>query len=299
MKKALVLVTIILSIFIGLMLTPNDIQEDKPYIAVTNFALYEISSEIVKEKIKIINLIPFGVEVHSYRPSVKTMTLISKAKLFVFNGISMEPWIKKEFSNQMDMSMFVNLRDACDQHDHEGHHHSKEDFDPHYWLDLKNMQTMTEVLNTKLGKLFPQEAEVFSANAKIYIKKLKKLDEQYKEALSECKKREIVVNHNAFAYLGTRYDFYTHAITGLSADEQVSAKKMKEITDLVKNENITTIFFESFVSDKVALTIANETGAEVSSLQPLANVTKEEAQKGYIKLMQDNLKKLSKAMLCQ
>jgi len=67
----------------------------------------------------------------------------------------------------------------------------------------------------------------------------------------------------------------------------------------VKKEHIKTIFFESFVSDKVALTIAKESGAEVSSLQPLANVTQEEAKKGYIPLMQDNLEKLSKAMLCQ
>ena len=299
MKKALILVALVLSIFVGLLFVSNDKQEEKPYIAVTNFALYEICSQIVKGKVEVKNLIPFGAEVHSYMPSVKTMTLISKAKLFVINGLSMEPWIKKEYSNEMDMSKFVHLKGACDEHAHEGHAHAKEDFDPHYWLDLVNMQKMTEALTKKLSELFPSNAQLFSTNAKVYIEKLKALDLQYKKSLKVCTQREIVVNHNAFAYLGSRYDFHTHAVTGLSSDEQVSAKKMKEIVDLVKDENIKTIFFESFVSDKVALTIAKETGAEVSSLQPLANVTEEEAKIGYISLMQDNLEKLSKAMQCQ
>ena len=299
MKKALVLVAIILSIFIALMLTPTEEAETKPYIAVTNFPLYEIASKITDSKIEVKKLIPFGVESHAYMPSVKTMTLISKAKLLVYNGLSMEPWIKKEYKNALNMSQYVQLKDACAEHEHHGHSHEKEDFDPHYWLDSSNMIMMTKVLSEKLSRLFPEYKESFSSNAKAYIQKLEALDKEYSETLQNCKQKEIVVNHNAFAYLSARYGFHTHAVTGLSADEQVSAKKMKEITDLVKEEHIKTIFFESFVSDKVARTIAKESGAEVSSLQPLANVTQEEAKKGYIPLMQDNLEKLSKAMLCQ
>ena len=73
---------------------------------------------------------------------------------------------------------------------------------------------------------------------------------------------------------------------------------MKEIADLVKEEGIKTIFFESFISPKVSQTIAKETGVQVQSLQPLANVTQDEASQGYIVLMRENLKKLSSAMEC-
>jgi zinc transport system substrate-binding protein len=74
---------------------------------------------------------------------------------------------------------------------------------------------------------------------------------------------------------------------------------MREVTDLVKEEDIKIIFFESFVSDKIAQTISKETGASVQSLQPLANVTEDEAKKGYILIMQENLRKLSAAMECE
>ncbi|MDF1881083.1 zinc ABC transporter substrate-binding protein [Sulfurimonas sp. MAG313] len=121
----------------------------------------------------------------------------------------------------------------------------------------------------------------------------------YTKKLEHCERREIVLNHNAFGYLGNEYKFTSHTLTGLSPEEQVSAKKMKEITDLVKKEGIKIIFFESFVSDKISRTIAKETGAKVDSLQPLSNVTKEEASKGYIALMQENLEKLTLAMECK
>ncbi len=124
------------------------------------------------------------------------------------------------------------------------------------------------------------------------------LGDEYSRALSLCTRHEIVVNHNAFGYLAKKYNFSVHSVTGLSPDEQVSAKKMKEISDLVKEEGIKIIFFESFISPKVSETIAKETGVHVQSLQPLANVTQDEAQQGYIILMRENLKKLSLAMEC-
>jgi len=304
MKKALILVALLLAVFIGEMLMFENnakTKEGTPYIAVTNFAIYEIANTIAGQQIEVKKLVPFGVETHSYIPSVKTIAELSKAELFVFNGLGMEPWVKKEYPNQMDMSKFVKLRSASEEeHEcHEGHDHGDEEADPHYWLDIDNMILMTEALTVELSKHFPQHAQEFSNHSKLYIAKLKTLSSEYSEELKNCAHREIVVNHNAFGYLGERYGFDSHSITGLSPDEQASAKKMKEITDLLSEEKFNTIFFESFVSPKLAQTIGKETGVKVESLQPLANVTQEEAKKGYIALMRDNLHKLSAAMECE
>ena len=243
-----------------------------------------------------LKLLPYGVEVHSYMPSVKTMSTILRAKLFIYNGQGMEPWIKQDYAHALDMSAFVKLND--NKHENEdGHHHGKSD--PHYWLDVDNMVLMTQAIQKKLNKLFPEYKSLINKNAQAYVENLSLLEKEYAQELQVCKKDEIVVNHNAFGYLASHYKFDVHSLTGLSPDEQVSAKNMKEMTDLVKEENINTIFFESFVSDKLAQGISKETGAKVESLQPLANVTEEEAKKGYILIMQENLKKLSYAMECE
>lgn len=304
MKKALILVALLLALFIGEMLmfeNNTKAKEAHPYIAVTNFAIYEIASTLAGNHIEVKKLVPFGVETHTYIPSVKVIAELSKAELFVFNGLGMEPWIKTEYPNQMDLSKFVKLKSAAEEEEegHEGHEHGHEDADPHYWLDIQNMVLMTEALTKELNKHFPQYEQEFADNSKVYIEKLKALEAEYSKVLENCSHREIVVNHNAFAYLGERYRFDSHSITGLSPDEQASAKKMKEITDLLSREKFNTIFFESFVSPKLAQTIAKETGVKVKSLQPLANVTQEEAKKGYIGLMRENLYKLAAAMECE
>ncbi len=308
MKKAFILVALLLAVFIGNILmfennTPS--EEEPPYIAVTSFPLFEIADKLVGEKIAIKKLIPFGLETHTYMPSVKTMTEISGARLVLFTGVGLEPWIKKEYTNALDMSRSVRLNDIDeahdeeDDHDHDGHQHGAEGVDPHYWLDIDNMIRMTEFLSEKLGNKFSEHKPLIENNARAYIKALKNLKEEFGSALKSCKRDEIVVNHNAFGYLAKEYGFSVHALTGLSPDEQVSAKRMKEITDLVREEGVTTVFFESFISPKSAQTISNETGVQVQSLQPLANVTQDEAARGYIALMQENLKKLSTVLECE
>lgn len=303
MKKALILVVFLLAFFIGeMVIVENKTPTQKPYIAVTSFALYDISNHVAGGKVDIKKLVPFGVEMHTYMPSAKTMSELSNAELFIFSGLGIEPWIKKEYPNQLDMSRFVNLQEVhgekCAEDGHH-HHHDEDEADPHYWLDIDNMILMTEAITLNLSKIFPEYKSLFDQNAKTYILELKNLDKEYVNAVHSCKHKEIVVNHNAFGYLGKRYGFSSHSVTGLSPDEQVSAKKMREITDLVKDEDIKVVFFESFVSPEVAQTISNETGAKVESLQPLANVNRDEEAKGYIELMRDNLQKLKIAMECK
>lgn len=303
MKKALILIIIVLAVFIAEIVIFDEsghTQEAKPYIAVTNFALYDIATHVLGEQVEVKKLIPFGVDTHTYMPSVKTMSELSRAELFLFIGLGMEPWIKKE-QNGLDMSRFVHLKaQACSHEDeHKHHEHGEGSLDPHYWLSIDNMILMTKALAIKAAEHFPEQSAEFQKNAQAYIEQLKELDTEFKERLAHCKRTEIVLNHNAFSYLGQSYGFTSHSVTGLSPDEQASAKQMREIIDLVKNEGIGIIFFESFVSPKVSETIAKETGARVDSLQPLANVTEEEAGRGYIGLMRENLAKLSSAMECE
>ena len=86
---------------------------------------------------------------------------------------------------------------------------------------------------------------------------------------------------------------------GLSPDDKPSAKAISDIIDIVKNQNVSTLFFEELASDSVIKTIAKETGVKISSLSPLGNVAPEQVNQGYIHLMLNNLIKLQEALHCQ
>ena len=60
------------------------------------------------------------------------------------------------------------------------------------------------------------------------------------------------------------------------------------------------IFFETLVSPKLAETLAREVGARTLVLNPIEGLTKDEqaAGRGYVELMEENLKNLRTALEC-
>ncbi|MDX1296590.1 MAG: zinc ABC transporter substrate-binding protein, partial [Sulfurimonadaceae bacterium] len=133
-----------------------------------------------------------------------------------------------------------------------------------------------------------------------YIDQLEQLRQEYRKALKMCEQKYLVSNHDAFGYLARSNGFETVAVTGLSPEQRPSARVMAEVMDLVNDKGIDTVFFEAFVSNNVARALARETGTSVDSLQPLANLSSDEAasNENYITIMRKNLAKIANALEC-
>ena len=279
----------------------------KPIVAVSTFSLYDITKHIAQETVEIVNILPFGVDAHSFEPTPKLMVALQKSKLVVYSGAGLEPWTEGfEFSSKViDMSKHVKLRELqSDEFDHHEHHdgqcaHSK--IDPHYWLDIQNMIVATNVITQELIEIAPQNKNLYIGNAQKYMNSLRNLDEDYQDGLSSCRVSTIITNHNAFAYLSKKYNFNVEALSGFSPDSEASAKDITRLMKHIQEERVTTIFFESFVSDKLIKSIAKDTNVQVDVLQPLGNITADEANanKTYEDIMRENLTKLNKALMCK
>lgn len=281
-------------------------------IGLSTFALYDIATNVAGDTQEFFMLMPFGADAHSFEPTPELIAKIQRSSLIIFSGAGLQPWIEDfDFENRaVDMSHHVKLKviDGEDNHEHEHEHHDHEKghcssgaVDHHYWLDIANMVKMTEMVTRELIILSPTNKEFYNKNKDSYIAMLKTLDADYKKILSSCKKETIVVNHNAFSYLSEKYHFHTEALSGLSPDAQPDAKTMIKLIEVVKEHNLSTVFFESFASDKAMKSIAKEANVEVDVLQPLGNITADEAKNNmsYEDIMRQNLDKISKALECK
>lgn len=282
-------------------LNAKDLVE-KPTIATSTFALYDISKYIAGESAEVFMILPFGVDAHSYEPTPKEMIKISKSDLVFYSGAGLEPWIKGfAFKNRaVDVSKKVELRDLQSDHEHK-HTHSHHGIDPHYWQDPQNMIKAAEYITKVLCEISPQNRDLYTKNQKSYVDMLKKLDDDYKKALSSCKADTIIVNHDAFSYLANRYGFHVEALSGLSPEAEPSAKNMVKIIEHIKEHKVSTLFFESFASDRAIKSIAKEAKVKVDVLQPLGNITADEAKADlrYEDIMRKNLQKISQALECK
>ncbi|MEA1955135.1 MAG: metal ABC transporter substrate-binding protein [Campylobacterota bacterium] len=284
-------------------------------IGLSTFALYDIAKNVGGDTQEFFMLMPFGADAHSFEPTPKLIAKIQRSSLVIYSGAGLQPWIEDfDFENRaVDMSHHIKLKivdndNSCshEHHDENEHqHHHKESssgaVDHHYWLDMDNMVKMTEMVTRELIIISPKNKDLYNKNKDTYITMLKKLDADYKKILSSCKKETIVVNHNAFSYLSDKYGFHTQALSGLSPDAQPDAKTMIKLIEVVKEHNLSTVFFESFASDKAMKSIAKEAGVGVDVLQPLGNITADEAKNNmsYEDIMRQNLEKISKALECK
>ncbi|MFS0868929.1 metal ABC transporter substrate-binding protein [Paenibacillus xylanilyticus] len=188
-------------------------------------------------------------------------------------------------------------------HDHEtdaeeGHTHDHGGLDPHVWLSP--VLAIQEVRNIEAGlaKAAPEHAEQFKQNADAYIAKLETLDQDFKAAVTDSKRKDFITQHAAFGYLAQQYGLKQVPIAGLSPEQEPSAAQMASVIDFAKEHQVKTIFFETLVSSKVSETIASEVGAKTAVLNPIEGLTEEEIAAGmdYIGVMKQNLDALKQAL---
>ena len=318
MKKAL-LILLIMFLFVTLLLflgqeKPKSITT-KPTVMVSTFALHDIVSHLAGESVELKMLIPFGQDVHAFEPTPKSMVEISKSALFIYSGAGLEPWIKGKIlaSNALDISKHVKLHvlkksdehEDHDEHDveenHHEHAHGDNEVDPHYWLDIGNMILSAQTIKAELLKLNIMDKDILEKNYTDYVSALEALKSKYIKQLKTCANPILVLTHNAFGYISARYNFEVESISGLSSDAMPSAKTMAHINDIVKEHNVSTLFYERFVSDKMVQSVSAQSGAKVDYLQSLANISALDAKnkKSYIDFMELNLAKMTDAMGCQ
>jgi len=179
--------------FISLQKAPKTSQE--PTVATTTFALYDITKHIAGDTLNVINILPFGVDPHSFEPTPKLMIQLQKSAIVFYSGAGLEPWTHGfHFPHKaVNISKFVKLRKLSDEHER----HHENGLDPHYWLDFDNMKIATKVITEELIKLLPQNKELYKSNEKSYIAMLDNLDRSYKNALNSCKNNTVIMSHNA------------------------------------------------------------------------------------------------------
>ncbi len=200
----------------------------------------------------------------------------------------------------IDASKGIELVEGTEEEDHdheheEEHHH---EHDPHVWLSpVLAEQEVTNIQNG-LTKADKTKADTYKKNAEKYKEKLKTLDNKFRTAFEGAKQRDFVTQHAAFQYLAKEYDLHQVAIAGLSPDQEPSPARLAELQKYVKENNISTIYFEEVASPKVAETLANETGAKLEVLSPIEGITDKEQKKGmdYIAYMEQNLQALQKTI---
>lgn len=304
MKKLAIFSLILIILSIGLVYLAGSRRDNA--LVVTIYPLADMMSNLVPDK-EITTIVSSSTEPHDFEPTPEDLKRIYNSDLFVYIGDNLEPWVK-DFQNTVEgrvngiefASYFDPLPMKEDGYSEVELEAFYENTDPHYWLDPIKAKEMVTFMSQELKTLYPEQYDDIDLNEYNYLQELSSLDQEYSAGLLNCSQDKIIVSHNAFGQLASRYDFEIVSINGLSAESEPSSSVLAEIVEIVNQENIKYVFVETAVSPDFAETIANETGVEILVLNPLESLSDEEVEQGedYLSIMRSNLDNLKIAMEC-
>ena len=261
-------------------------------------------------------IVPPGADPHSYEPTSKQLTEIAKGDLFLLTGTTLEPYSKKiqESLKGTDVRFIETSKDVTllesdatlhaheeeghtedeQAHEEEGHDHGK--YDPHVWLDPVNAKAMARSITVALSKEVPKDKATFEKNLKAFDQQADALDKEFKQAVADGSKKELLVTHAAYGYLAERYGFTQLPISGISPSDEPSQKQLAALVKEARMHDLKYVAFEETVSPKVARVIQKEIGAKSVTIHNLESVTKSQQNSSYFKLMEENVQTLEQAL---
>jgi zinc transport system substrate-binding protein len=243
------------------------------------------------------SLTPPGAEPHDLELTPKDVGAMVDADLVVhlagFQPAIDEAAAAEAADHSWDAGTAADLVPVSDASGKDG-----DGLDPHFWLDPTRLAAVGDALAERLGDLDPDHAATYEKNAADLRDDLEALDAEIEDDLADCAVDTLVASHDAFGYLGDRYGFDVVGINGLSPSQEPDPAALAEITSLVEERGITTVYTETLVDPSVAETVANEAGVDTAVLDPLEGLTDKSAGKDYLEVMRADASTLRKGQSC-
>lgn len=250
--------------------------DDSESVVAAFYPLAWAAEQVVAEGTEVVNLTPAGAEPHDVELSPRDLEAIRDAQLVIYVGSGFQPAVEDAVSERDGPVLDVLDGDS----------------DPHVWLDPARFAHIVAELAAHADR--PEAGAALA-------RRLAELDASYRRGLRRCARSAIVTSHASFGHLAARYGLTQLSLTGNSPEAEPGPRELGRLLDDVRASGATTVFSEPLVSDRVAETVARETGAQLAVLDPLEGLSEERLAAGedYLSVMHDNLATLREALGCR
>lgn len=246
-------------------------------------------------------LVPAGVSEHGYEIPPSKLASLNRADLVVIVGLGLDPQVEqllkdrpREGRRVVNAGDVLGIKREANSHDHDHDHncadHDHGAADPHVWLDPQQADKLVSAIAEQLQGFAGGDSD---AAARIRLAadaqraRIKKLDERYKNILNSAKTRVVVVGHDAWRHLASRYQLQTVPIKGLAASEP-TPESMSAAAKAIKDLGARAVCVEPQLSKAAGERIAKTAGVPVLTLDPLGSGD-------WFVMMESNLRTLAQA----
>ena len=183
------------------------------------------------------------------------------------------------------------------EEEHEGHGHGI--YDPHFWFDPLRVKTAVNEIAARLSAIDPDSSGIYSSQASEYNAQLDKLHAWTEEQVGLISEdnRLFVTSHDSFGYFALQYGFeVVGVILGTTTETEPSAEDLAELIQEVEESGAKVVFGETTVSERLAETVATETGAQLVRLYSGSLGAEGSGAETYLEMARTNVQLIVEAL---
>ncbi|HRC62064.1 MAG TPA: metal ABC transporter substrate-binding protein [Dehalococcoidia bacterium] len=242
-------------------------------VATTVAPLTSIVLNVGGDRIRIHQLIPDGVDSHTFEPKPSDAKVLSRADLLIMNGAHLEGTTEKiAKQNLPHPEKIYYLADNTLQGDDErsgflydfSFPRSEGDPNPHLWMNPLYALRYAELTAQWLGENDPDNRDYYQQNLARFADVLKRIDAaiQQDQASVPQQNRRLLTYHDSWAYWARRYGWTVIGAAQPSDFKEPSAQEVGNLVAQIKKEGVPAVFGSEVFPSKTLESIARETGAK-------------------------------------
>jgi zinc transport system substrate-binding protein len=271
-----------------------------------------IAAEVVGDKGEAVTLLPVAASPHDYPLKVSDIRRLREADLVLWVGKELEGFLHRPLANvdgSKQMAVFnlkglywpnaVESEDHDHDHDHDDHHHNHghdhfhhhDGKDPHLWLDPRNAGVIATELAARLAVIDPQNAAVFTENARRFLAKIEQIDAELQKQMQPLRNKGFAVYHEGYQHFVDRYQLLQVGYVTYSPEQRPGAKHLYQLRQKLQGDAL-CLFTEPYYDQRIARELGQELKLKIGVLDPIGC----EAVVNYQQLIENMAKDFSSCL---
>ena len=254
--------------------------DDRPRVAVTILPQKYLLDRIVGDSIDVVCVVPEGANPEEYSAVPSQMKKIASSSLYFKVGeLGFEratlPSILKNTPNIEIVTLSHDLDFISSKCYHGGEEHLH--YDPHYWTSPNGAKVMATNMYNAIIELDSKDSPFYAQNYRGLIEELDALDVMADSLLKETQNRQFAIFHPSLSYFARDYGLQQLTLEEMGK-EMTPTTMLKAIEEAIDG-GVKTVFIQNEFNPEQVKTFAQEIGAKVVVINPLAYNFVEEIKK--------------------
>jgi zinc transport system substrate-binding protein len=233
----------------------------RPVVAVSVIPQAWLVERLAGDRVEVVVMIPPGARPDGYEPELAQLRALSRASLYLKVGhphFAFEvAWTDRLLAERPDLLVVDQAQGAAD-HEH----------DPHLWVSPRRTAAVVGPLALALARVVPAGAAQVRERADSLRAEIEATDAKLREILAPARGRAFVVLHPAWGQLAEDYGLVQLSI--LHEHKEPDARHLADLIARARELGVRVVFAQPQFDDTPARVVADEIGARVEQIDPLA-----------------------------